>query len=79
MADFANCRVQQFNSSRVYQRTYGVTGVPYITDAYHHYNTPSGVAIANDGSIYLTENDGHRLIKLNSAGVVQWTVGVAGL
>jgi hypothetical protein len=78
VADFANCRVQQFNSSHVYQRTYGVTGVPYITDAYH-YNSPSGVAIASDGSIYLTEDNGQRLIKLNPAGVPQWAVGVAGI
>ena len=45
VADFVNCRVQQFNSSLVYQRTYGVTGVPYLTDN-SHFNSPSGVAIA---------------------------------
>jgi DNA-binding beta-propeller fold protein YncE len=78
VADFANCRVQQFNSSRMYQHTYGVTDVPYITDAFH-YNSPSGVAVSTDGSIYLTENNGQRLIKLNAAGVPLWTVGVAGV
>jgi hypothetical protein len=30
VADYANNRVQQYNSSRVYQRTYGTTGVSYV-------------------------------------------------
>ena len=45
-------RVQQFNSDRAYVRTYGVHGVPYLTDGYH-YNNPSGVAVAPDGSMYI--------------------------
>lgn len=78
VADFVNTRVQQFNSSRTYMRTYGTTGVPYLTDGYH-YNSPSGVAAAADGSLYITEDSGHRLIKLNAAGQLEWTVGAAGV
>lgn len=78
VADFVNTRVQQFNSSRVYVRTYGTTGVPYLTDGYH-YNSPTGVAAAGDGSLYITEDSGQRLIKLNAAGQLEWTVGVAGV
>jgi streptogramin lyase len=74
VADAENCRVQQFSSSRGYVRTYGTTGVPYLTDAYHYF-VPEGVAVASDGSIYLAEMKGRRLIKLNAAGVAQWTIG----
>lgn len=78
VADFVNTRVQQFNSSRSYVRIYGTTGAPYLTDGYH-YNSPSGVAAAADGSLYITEDSGHRLIKLNAAGQLEWTVGAAGV
>jgi sugar lactone lactonase YvrE len=77
VADNYNRRVQQYNSSRVYQRTYGTTGVSYVTDGYHYYY-PRGVAVAQDGSIYIVEERGHRLVKLNAAGVPQWTIGEPG-
>ncbi|HNS02965.1 MAG TPA: PKD domain-containing protein [Anaerolineae bacterium] len=78
VADFVNTRVQQFDGNRTYVRTYGATGVPYLTDGYH-YNYPSGVAAADDGSLYITEDDGHRLIKLDAAGQLEWAVGAAGV
>jgi DNA-binding beta-propeller fold protein YncE len=77
VADNWNKRVQQYNSSRVYMRTYGTTGVSYVTDGYH-YHRPMGVAVAADGSIYIVEQRGHRLVKLNAAGIPQWTVGEPG-
>jgi hypothetical protein len=81
VADFVNTRVQQFTHSGfvwTFARKYGATNVPYLTDGYH-YNRPSGVAVAGDGSIYITEENGHRLVKLSSAGVPLWTKGVAGV
>ncbi len=81
VADFANTRVQQFSRDGTtweYQRSFGVTKVPYLTDGYH-YNTPTGVAVAADGSVYITENQGHRLVKLKADGTLAWSVGVAGL
>lgn len=78
VADFVNTRVQQFDQYRSYVRTYGVARVPYLTDDYH-YNNPTGVAAAPDGSLYIVEDNGHRLVKLNAAGQPQWTVGVPGL
>lgn len=77
VADYANKRVQQFNSSRVYQRTYGTTGDSYQETNDRFYN-PEGVAVASDGSIYIVEGTGYRLVKLNAAGVPQWTFGEAG-
>jgi Uncharacterized conserved protein len=84
VADFVNTRVQQFKITSIspfafqYVRTYGTTGVPYVTDGYH-YNTPSSVAVAPDGSIYLTEDKGHRLVKLRPDGTPIWIVGAAGV
>ena len=77
VADYANKRVQQYNSSRFYQRTYGTTGVSYTAADNRFYN-PEGVAVGPDGSIYIVEGYGYRLVKLNAAGVPQWTVGEAG-
>lgn len=56
----------------------GVDGVPYVTDN-QHYNAPWGVAVAPDGSTYIAESIGYRLIKLNREGVPQWTVGEPGI
>ncbi len=78
VADQNNHRMQQFDSSLNYVRTYGTTGVPYVTDSYH-YNRPIGIAVAADGSVYFAEERGHRLIKLNAAGMPQWVVGEAGV
>ena len=49
VADAENQRVQQFNAGRAYVRTYGTTGVPYLTDLSHFYE-PSGAALGSDGS-----------------------------
>jgi sugar lactone lactonase YvrE/predicted metal-dependent phosphoesterase TrpH len=79
VVDTGNVRVQQFNSSYAYRRTLGTTGVPYVTDDLH-YNHPAGVAVdPDDGSIYLVEERGHRLVKLNGAGSLLWTAGEAGV
>jgi tripartite motif-containing protein 71 len=80
VADDLNSRVQKFNSSLAYVRTFGTTDVPYLTDGYH-YNMPYGVAVDADGNIGIVEDDfrGHRFIKLNASGVPQFTIGAAGI
>ncbi len=78
VSDWSNHRVQKFNSAGVYQSTLGVTRVPYIVDT-ERLNAPWGVTVATDGSIYLTERSGYRLVKLNKDGVQQWAVGQAGV
>jgi hypothetical protein len=78
VADFQNLRVQKFDSSRNYALTYGVTGVPYLTTD-GLYNSPSDVAVASDGSMYITEDNGQRLIKLNADGTTAWAVGAPGI
>lgn len=78
ISDAGNDRVQKYGSDWTYERTYGTTDVPYLTDEFH-FNSPSGVAVSEDGSIYLVESRGHRLIKLDSAGNQLWTVGEPGI
>ena len=78
VSDFDNHRVQKFNSAGKWVSTIGVTRVPYVTDA-AHLNAPWGIAVAPDGSLYISENKGYRLIKLNANGVQQWTIGVPGV
>lgn len=80
VADWNNCRVQQFEGSELtYVRTFGTTGAPYVTDGNHYYH-PFGVAVGPDGSLHiLEERSGHRLVKLDAAGVFQWSVGEPGI
>jgi sugar lactone lactonase YvrE len=78
IADNGNARVQQYNGALSYVRTFGVTGVPYLTDA-SHWNTPAGLAVAADNRMFLTEEFGNRLIAASATGVPLWTVGAAGV
>ncbi len=78
LADQGNTRVQQYDAAFQYVRTYGVTGVPYHTDA-QHFNRPAGVAVAQDHSLYVVDSYGNRLLKLNPDGSLAWSVGEAGV
>lgn len=78
VSDKDNFRVQVFDSVGNYLKTYGTTGVPYVTDN-DHINTAQGVAVDTDGSILVKERDGYRLIKLDAQGNQLWTVGEAGV
>ena len=78
LADQGNSRVTQYDAGFQYMRTYGVTGVPYLTDA-QHFNRPAGVAVASDQSLYVVDSYGNRLLKLNPDGSLVWSVGEAGV
>lgn len=78
VADQLNFRVQEFDSGGTYVRTYGTTGVPYLTDG-SHYNRPTGFVRSTGGSMYLIEGYGDRLDKLDSGGNLLWSVGEAGV
>lgn len=56
----------------------GVTGTPYATNG-SHFNSPAGVGAAADGGLYVLENLGYRLLKLDAAGQLLWSVGQAGI
>ena len=55
----------------------GVPGVPYLTDA-EHYNR-ARLEVDDAGSLYILEENGHRLVKLDAQGNFQWQFGVAGV
>lgn len=74
VADRDNYRVQQFDPAWNYVRIYGTTRVSYSTDGYH-YNRPSGLAVDDEGNIYLAEQRGNRLVKLDASGDPVWTAG----
>jgi sugar lactone lactonase YvrE len=79
VADSDNHRIQQFDQTRTYVRTYGTTGVPYLTNT-NLYNSPQGIAVdSNSKSIYVVEWLGQRLIKLNDLGQFQWAIGEPGI
>ncbi|MFV2044799.1 MAG: SMP-30/gluconolactonase/LRE family protein, partial [Anaerolineales bacterium] len=56
----------------------GPTFKPYVPD-HTRLNDPWGIATAPDGNVFVTEQRGYRLVKLNADGVQQWTVGEAGV
>ena len=78
VADNENHRIQKFTSSRIYNLTYGTTGIPYLTDQ-QHYNAPTGVAVSADGSIYISEGRGRRIVKIKSDGTPLWKIGENGV
>jgi hypothetical protein len=78
VADPVNARVMQYNSNRIYSRVYGTKGVPYLTDG-SHFNGPHSLARTPDNGFLIIENVGQRLIKLDSTGTPQWTIGTPGV
>jgi len=80
VADVSNHRVQKFDRNLVYARTFGTTGVPYITDGYH-YNLPQTVAVDGDGNIGIVEDEGrsNRFVKLNASAELQFAIGEPGV
>ena len=74
VSDQDNHRIQKFDSSGTYLSTLGVTRVPYVTDDVR-LNTPWGIGVTPDGSLYITEHQGFRLVKMVADGTQQWTVG----
>jgi len=79
VADWTYHVVRKYNSSGVYQGVQlGSVDTPYVADSSRLY-TPFGIGVAADGSVYVTEQWGHRLVKHNGAGSQVWTVGQAGV
>ena len=71
--------IRKYNSSGVSLGVFaGTSGVPYEADT-TRLNMPWGIAVTGDGSLFIAEDWGVRLVKLNAAGTQQWTVGQAGV
>lgn len=56
----------------------GVNRAPYLTDQ-TRMNSPAGVGVDRSGNIYVLEQRGHRLLKLNPNGTRLWTIGEPGI
>ncbi len=79
VSNFYNYTVRKYSSGGSFLGIVaGRSGVPYLTDGVHYYR-PWGVAVAPDGSSYIAESGGYRLIKLDRNGVPQWTIGEPGI
>jgi sugar lactone lactonase YvrE len=79
VADWLNNVVQRYDANGVALGALaGVAGVPYVTTS-SLFNAPAGVGAAADGSLYILENWGYRLIKVSAAGQPLWSVGQAGV
>lgn len=85
VSDIDNHRVIVYNSDGQKQRQLGVTAVPYLTADPAHpdrtlLNAPWGIiSDTTDGGLYIAENKGLRLIKMDANGGVVWTQGEAGI
>ena len=79
VSDWTYNVVRRYNAQGVAQPIYmGTLNLPYTTTPGHFF-TPRGITVAQDGSIYILEEYGYRLVKLNAAGQQVWTVGQAGM
>ncbi len=56
----------------------GVSGVPYAPGE-QHLNSPWGMTLAPDGSLFVAEYRGHRVIKYNPEGTQDWAIGEASI
>lgn len=78
-ADWSANVVQRYSAAGVSAGLLaGVAGVPYLTTG-SLFNAPAGVGVGGDGSLYVLENWGYRLLKQDAAGQPLWAVGQAGV
>lgn len=64
VVDHYNNRIQYFSSTGTYQGQWGIAGEPNLPGSGDgELNAPFGIAIANDGMIYIADNGNHRIQK----------------
>ncbi len=61
-----------------YVKTFGVTETPYFSDTIH-INRPLGLFIDSSNNLFVTEEQGQRLLKFNASGAGQFAIGKAGI
>jgi sugar lactone lactonase YvrE len=70
--------VQKYTAAGVASGIFkGVSYAPYVTTPLL-LNQPRGIAVAQDGSIYVVEANGNRLVKLAPDGTQQWAPQACG-
>ena|GEM_PF-764697 len=77
IADTANNRIRAIDPSgntRVIAGT-GVAGFAEGTAAQAQFDSPTGVVVASDGTLYVTDKDNHRIRSISPAGLVDTLAG----
>ena len=64
VSDYANNRIEKFNSAGVYQSQFGSGG-----SGNGQFSYPIGIALDSTGNIYVADAQNNRIQKFNSAGV----------
>jgi len=61
-----------------YVQTFGVTEMPYLVDT-QHLNRPLGLFMDGSNNLFVTEEQGNRVLKYNAAGSNLLALGKAGM
>lgn len=72
--------ILKFTADSAYVETldyFGQYGTAYVTQP-SYFNDPTGVALDDQGSLFILEGDGKRLTKLNAQGGIEWQFGTPG-
>lgn len=77
-ADTPEVALGQPGLSYRYVKTFGTLGVPYFSDLVH-INRPLGLFIDESNNLFVTEEQGQRLLKFNATGMGQFSIGKAGV
>jgi streptogramin lyase len=76
VADYGNHRIRKVTAAGVVTTLAGSTiGFAEGTGAAAKFNTPQGVAVAADGTVYVADYGNHRIRKVTAAGVVTTLAG----
>lgn len=79
VSSYANYTIDRFSAAGEFLNIFtGNPGMPYATGV-TNYNGPRAVDVDSTGSIYLAEEWGQRMIKINAAGTIQWLTGERGV
>jgi len=60
-----------------YERTFGVTEVPYLADTTHIFD-PEGITLDSSGNLWVAETLGGRVLKYDPEGTFLMSIGTAG-
>ncbi len=61
-----------------YDRTFGVTGEPYLADG-QHLNTPTSMFMSASNTLYVVEEKGSRVLRFSPTGTNTLILGQAGI
>jgi streptogramin lyase len=80
IADSRNHVIRKITTNRLVTTFAGQAGTPGTNDgsASARFDTPTGIAIASNGNLYVSDTANHTIRKITPAGAVTTVAGVAG-